>query len=216
MDATDLADLEVYSELTTEVSSRLSTVEVFDTAMQLRGLVQSMKPSVPPVPHADGMLMYSHLSSSCHFLVWVNAGSWQCYRSNRPHRESCCAWWRIHCRAMSVTQDLTRVFATSQRRTPMPCKLATCCIGIKIAANIKFMTWRSLMNAVLLYCIARNLRQRKISSKRPSGSSSGIYFRQVPLRSFALPSCGRRSFAYRFSSNSWMHFLFNTCGYWKN
>ena len=26
------------------------------------------------------------------------------------------------------------------RRTPMPCKLATCCICIKIAANIKFMT----------------------------------------------------------------------------
>ena len=59
MDATDLADLEVYSELTTEVSSRLSTVEIFDTAMQLRGLVQSMKSSVPPVPHADDMLMYS-------------------------------------------------------------------------------------------------------------------------------------------------------------
>ena len=35
------------------------------------------------------------------------------------------------------------------------------------------------MNAVLLYCIAGNFRQRKISSKRPSGSSSGIYFRQV-------------------------------------
>ena len=110
-----------------------------------------------------------------------HAGSWQCYRSNRPHRESCCPWWRIHCRAMSVAQDLTRVFATSQRRTPMPCKLATGCIGIKIAANIKFMTWRSLMNAVLLYCIARNFRQRKISSKRPSGSSSGIYFCQVPV-----------------------------------
>ena len=64
MDVTDLADLDVYSELTTEGSSRLSTVEVFDTAMQLRGLVQSMKSSVPPVPHADDMLMYSHLSSS--------------------------------------------------------------------------------------------------------------------------------------------------------
>ena len=37
------------------------------------------------------------------------------------------------------------------------------------------------MNAVLLYCIAGNFRQRKISSKRPSGSSSGIYFRQVPV-----------------------------------
>ena len=35
------------------------------------------------------------------------------------------------------------------------------------------------MNAVLLYCIAGSFRQRKISSKRPSGSSSGIYFRQV-------------------------------------
>ena len=65
MDVTDLADLDVYSELTTEGSSRLSTVEVFDTAMQLRGLVQSMKSSVPPVPHAVDMLMYSHLSSSC-------------------------------------------------------------------------------------------------------------------------------------------------------
>ena len=32
MDVTDLADLDVYSELTTEGSSRLSTVEVFDTA----------------------------------------------------------------------------------------------------------------------------------------------------------------------------------------
>ena len=51
MDATDLADLEVYSELTTEVSSSLSTVDVFDTAMQLRGLVQSMKSSVPPRFH---------------------------------------------------------------------------------------------------------------------------------------------------------------------
>ena len=59
MDVTDLADLDVYSELTTEGSSRLSTVEVFDTAMQLRGLVQSMTSSVPPVPHADDMLMYS-------------------------------------------------------------------------------------------------------------------------------------------------------------
>ena len=35
------------------------------------------------------------------------------------------------------------------------------------------------MTAVLLYCIAGNFRQRKISSKRPSGSSSGIYFHQV-------------------------------------
>ena len=61
MDVTDLADLDVYSELTTERSSRLSTVEVFDTAMQLRGLVQSMKSSVPPVPHANDMSMYSHL-----------------------------------------------------------------------------------------------------------------------------------------------------------
>ena len=50
MDVTDLADLDVYSELTTEGSSRLSTVE---GAMQLRGLVQSMKSSLPPVPHAD-------------------------------------------------------------------------------------------------------------------------------------------------------------------
>ena len=65
MDVTDLADFDVYSELTTEGSSRLSTVEVFNTAMQLRGLVQSMKSSVPPVAHADDMLMYSHLSSSC-------------------------------------------------------------------------------------------------------------------------------------------------------
>ena len=53
MDVTDLADLDVYSELTTEGSSRISTVEVFDTAMQLRRIVQSMKSSVPPVPHAD-------------------------------------------------------------------------------------------------------------------------------------------------------------------
>ena len=53
MDVTDLADLDVYSELTTEGSSRLSAVEVFDTAMQLRGLVQSIKSSIPPVPHAD-------------------------------------------------------------------------------------------------------------------------------------------------------------------
>ena len=37
------------------------------------------------------------------------------------------------------------------------------------------------MNAVLLYCIAGNFRQRNISSKRPSGTSSGIYFRQVPV-----------------------------------
>ena len=37
------------------------------------------------------------------------------------------------------------------------------------------------MNAVLLYCVAGNFRQRKISSKRLSGSSSGIYFRQVPV-----------------------------------
>ena len=37
------------------------------------------------------------------------------------------------------------------------------------------------MNAVLLYCRAGNYRQRKISPKRPSGSSSGIYFRQVPV-----------------------------------
>ena len=58
MDVTDLADLDVYSELITEGSSRLSTVEVFDTAMQLRGLVQSMKSSVPPVPHSNGMLMH--------------------------------------------------------------------------------------------------------------------------------------------------------------
>ena len=66
MDVTDLlVDLDVYGELTTEGSSRLSTVEVFDTAMQLRGLVQSMKSSVPPVPHVDDMLMYSHLRSSC-------------------------------------------------------------------------------------------------------------------------------------------------------
>ena len=91
MDVNDFAVLDVYSKLTTEGSSRLSTVEVFDTAMQLRGLVQSMKSSVPPVPHADDMLMYSHLSSSC-------ATSWSescrvlavCYWSNRPHRESCC------------------------------------------------------------------------------------------------------------------------------
>ena len=32
MDVTNVADLDVYSELTTEGSSRLSTVEVFDTA----------------------------------------------------------------------------------------------------------------------------------------------------------------------------------------
>ena len=42
------------------------------------------------------------------------------------------------------------------------------------------------MNDVLLYCIAGNFRQRKISSKRPSGSSSGIYFRQVPVFSRLL------------------------------
>ena len=35
------------------------------------------------------------------------------------------------------------------------------------------------MNAALLCCRAGNFRQRKILSKRPSGSSSGIYFRQV-------------------------------------
>ena len=64
-DVTDLADLDVYSKLTTEGSSRLSTVELFDTAIQLRGLIQSMKSSVPLVPHADDMSMYSHLSSSC-------------------------------------------------------------------------------------------------------------------------------------------------------
>ena len=52
MDVTDLADLDVYSELTTQ-GSRLSTVEVFDTAMQLRGLVQNIKSSIPPVPYAD-------------------------------------------------------------------------------------------------------------------------------------------------------------------
>ena len=66
MDVTDLADLDVYSEFTTEGSSRLSTVEAFDTAMQLGGLVQSMKSSVPPVPHADDIMsMYSNLSSRC-------------------------------------------------------------------------------------------------------------------------------------------------------
>ena len=47
--------LDVYSELTTEGSSRLSTVEVFNAAMQRRGLVQSMKSSVPPVRHADDL-----------------------------------------------------------------------------------------------------------------------------------------------------------------
>ena len=51
MDVTDLADLDVYSELTIEGSSRLSTMDLFDTAMQLGGLVQSMKSSIPPVPH---------------------------------------------------------------------------------------------------------------------------------------------------------------------
>ena len=31
------------------------------------------------------------------------------------------------------------------------------------------------------YCIAGNFRQRKFRQKRPSGSSSGIYFRQKPV-----------------------------------
>ena len=102
------------------------------------------------------------------------------------------------------------------RRTPMPCKLATCCIGIKIAANIKFMTWRSPMNAVLLYCIAGNFRQRKISSKATVRQFVRNFFSSsAGLRSFALWSFGGRSFAYRISSHSWKHFLFNTCGYWK-
>ena len=141
MDVTDLADLDVYSELTTEGSSRLSTVEVFDTAMQLRGLVQSMKSSVPPVPHADDMLMYSHLSSSC-------TTSWS---------ESCRVLAVLLVKSTPQRKLLPVMTHTLQgdvccpgldlcnfpklRRTPMPCKLATCCIGIKIiAANIKFMT----------------------------------------------------------------------------
>ena len=91
MDATDLADLEVYSKLTTEVSSRLSRVEVFDTAMQLRGLVQSMESSVPPVPHADDISVnVLKPQFKLPLLGLSHAGSWQCYRSNRPHRESCC------------------------------------------------------------------------------------------------------------------------------
>ena len=138
MDVTDLADLDVYSELTTEGSSRLSTVE--DTAMQLRGLAQSMKSSVPPVPHADDMLMYSHLSSSC-------TTSWS---------ESCRVLAVLLVKSTPQRKLLPVMTHTLQgdvccpgldlcnfpklRRTPMPCKLATCCIGIKIAANIKFMT----------------------------------------------------------------------------
>ena len=90
MDDTDLADLDVYSELTTEGSSRLSTVEVFDTAMQLRGLVQSMKSSVPPVPHADDMLMYSHLSSSCTTSWSESCRVLAVLLVKSPHRESCC------------------------------------------------------------------------------------------------------------------------------
>ena len=56
------------------------------------------------------------------------------------------------------------------------------------------------MNAVLLYCIAGNFRQRKISSKRPSG----IYFRQVPVFAGLLfdRSVVALLFAYRLSSHS--------------
>ena len=54
-------------------------------------------------------------------------------------------------------------------------------LALKLLPTSSLLTWRSPMNAVRLYCIAGNFRQRKISSKRPSGSSSGIYFRQVPV-----------------------------------
>ena len=70
-----------------------------------------------------------------------HGGSCQWYWSNRPHRESCCLWWRIHCSVMSVAQNL--IAATFQRHTSMPCK--ACCIGIKIAANRL-----SPINAVLI------------------------------------------------------------------
>ena len=64
---------------------------------------------------------WTHISVQVAQLLGLgHAGSWQWYWANRPHRESCCPWGHIHCRAMSVAQDM--IFATSQRRSPMPCK----------------------------------------------------------------------------------------------
>ena len=139
MDVTDLADLDVYSELTTESSSRLSTVEVFDTAIQLRGLVQSMKSSVPPVPHADDMLMYSHLRSSCPTSWSESCRVLQCYWSNRPHRESCCPWWHIHCRAMSVAQDL--IFVTSRGVHRCNSNLQHVALALKLLPTSSLWLW---------------------------------------------------------------------------
>ena len=45
----------------------------------------------------------------------------------------------------------------------------------------------------------------KFRQKRPSGSSSGIYFRQTSDRSFCLRSFG--SLAYRLSSHSWVFLI---------
>ena len=52
----------------------------------------------------------------------------------------------------------------------------------------------------------------KFRQKRPSGSSSGIYFRQTSGRSFCLRSFG--SLAYRLSSHSWL-FLIPHLSFWE-
>ena len=51
----------------------------------------------------------------------------------------------------------------------------------------------------------------KFRQKRPSGSSSRVYFRQTSGRSFCLRSF--RSFAYRLSSHSWL-FLIPHLSFW--
>ena len=78
---------------------------------------------------------------------------------------------------MSVAQDL--IFATSQRRTPMPCKLATCCIGIKIAANIKFIDLKKSNECRTSLLYSRTFSSAKNFVKATVRHSSGIYFRQV-------------------------------------
>ena len=51
----------------------------------------------------------------------------------------------------------------------------------------------------------KNFVSQKFRQKRPSGSSSGVYFRQTSDRLFCLRSFG--SLAYRLSSHSWLFLI---------
>ena len=70
----------------------------------------------------------------------------------------------------------------------LSCRTRSRKIRLYVRSNLSNKYWRSC------YCIAGNFRLRKIRQKRPSGSLSGIYFRQMSVVACLLAGCSAVAF----------------------